>query len=145
MAILNALRLAELPGATKQHLLAALIGGDLGPRLLPTGSLAGLLWLQSLARDGVGLSRFVGIGFVVAVPALALALVILLLAGEPCATIIGRCWPLKSTDPDSSGRKGHGDEQAFVQLCSRRVRWSPHVPAWHRARASLPWSHHARS
>ena len=83
MAILNALTLAEVPGATKQHVLAALIGGDLGPRLLPTGSLAGLLWLQSLARDGVhvGFSRFVGIGFVVAVPTLALSLVILLLVG----------------------------------------------------------------
>ena len=82
MAILNALTLADLPGATKQHVLAALIGGDLGPRLLPTGSLAGLLWLQSLARDGVhiSLSRFMGVGFAVAVPTLALSLVILLLA-----------------------------------------------------------------
>lgn len=82
MAILNALTLADLPGATKQHVLAALIGGDLGPRLLPTGSLAGLLWLQTLARDGVqiGLSRFVSVGAAVAVPTLALSLFILLVA-----------------------------------------------------------------
>lgn len=79
MAILNALTLADLPGSTKQHVLAALIGGDLGPRLLPTGSLAGLLWLQLLGRDGVhiGLSRFVRVGFAVGVPTLALSLFIL--------------------------------------------------------------------
>jgi arsenical pump membrane protein len=82
MAMLNALTLADLPGATKQHVLAALIGGDLGPRLLPTGSLAGLLWLQTLLRDGVHivLSRFVSVGAAVAVPTLALSLLILLLA-----------------------------------------------------------------
>ena len=34
--------------ATLQYVLAALIGGDLGPRFLPLGSLAGLLWLDSL-------------------------------------------------------------------------------------------------
>ena len=80
MAILNVLTLAELPDATKQHVLAALIGGDLGPRLLPTGSLAGLLWLQSLSREGVqiGLARFVGVGFTLALPTLVLSLLMLL-------------------------------------------------------------------
>ena len=80
MAILNVLTLAELPDATKQHVLAALIGGDLGPRLLPTGSLAGLLWLQSLSREGVqiGLARFVGVGFALTLPTLVLSLLMLL-------------------------------------------------------------------
>jgi arsenical pump membrane protein len=51
MAILNALAIRNLPDGTQQLVLAALIGGDLGPRLLPMGSLAGLLWLDSLRRS----------------------------------------------------------------------------------------------
>jgi arsenical pump membrane protein len=40
MAILNALAIHDLQGAERRHILAALVGGDLGPRLLPIGSLA---------------------------------------------------------------------------------------------------------
>ena len=59
--------------------LAALVGGDLGPRLLPIGSLAGLLWLDLLRRGGVriGLRRFVTVGLLVTAPTLAVALAIL--------------------------------------------------------------------
>jgi arsenical pump membrane protein len=79
MAILNALAIRNLEGS-HQLVLAALVGGDLGPRLLPMGSLAGLLWLDSLRRHGVhvSLSRFVLLGLAVTVPTLGLSLIILL-------------------------------------------------------------------
>ena len=83
MALLNAVALADLPGADRRHVLAALIGGDLGPRLLPMGSLAGLLWIKTLARSGVRISlrQFVRIGALVTLPALAVSLLMLLLLG----------------------------------------------------------------
>jgi arsenical pump membrane protein len=82
MAILNALAIHGVEGATQQHMLAALIGGDLGPRLLPMGSLAGLLWLDSLRRQGVQVSayRFVLVGVPVTIPTLGLSLLILSLS-----------------------------------------------------------------
>jgi arsenical pump membrane protein len=78
MAILNVL---SLEGAPKGQVLAALVGGDLGPRLLPMGSLAGLLWLESLrrARVDVSLLRFVAVGTVVALPSLAISIALLAL------------------------------------------------------------------
>jgi arsenical pump membrane protein len=81
MAILNAFAIHDLPGNTQQFLLAALIGGDLGPRLLPMGSLAGLLWLDSLRRQDVHISarRFIQVGLPVTVPTLGLSLLMLLL------------------------------------------------------------------
>jgi arsenical pump membrane protein len=81
MAILNALAIHNLTGDTQQQMLAALIGGDLGPRLLPMGSLAGLLWLDSLQRQGIriSVSRFVLVGMAVTVPTLGLSPTILLL------------------------------------------------------------------
>ena len=81
MAILNALAIRNLE-STHQHVLAALVGGDLGPRLLPMGSLAGLLWLDSLRKHGVrvSLSRFMLVGLAVTVPTLGLSLIILLLS-----------------------------------------------------------------
>jgi len=55
---------------------AALIGVDLGPNLSVTGSLATILWLVAVRREGhdVGAWRFLGLGFVVMPPALILAL-----------------------------------------------------------------------
>lgn len=81
MAILNMLALGDSSQAQLQNILGALIGGDLGPRLLPTGSLAGLLWLDALRKEGVHVSagRFIGVGFAVTLPALALSIAVLLL------------------------------------------------------------------
>jgi arsenical pump membrane protein len=82
MAILNALAIRDMPGNTLPHVLAALIGGDLGPRLLPMGSLAGLLWLDLLRRQGIhiALSRFIRVGLAVTLPTLVLSLSLLLLS-----------------------------------------------------------------
>jgi arsenical pump membrane protein len=55
---------------------ALLIGVDLGPNLSVTGSLATILWLAALRREGQEVSawRFVGMGLVIMPPALMLAL-----------------------------------------------------------------------
>ncbi len=55
---------------------AVLIGADLGPNLSVTGSLATILWLIALRREGehVGALRFLRVGLIVMPPALALAL-----------------------------------------------------------------------
>jgi arsenical pump membrane protein len=73
MALLHSITLA---GAPDTLVYAALIGGDLGPRLLPIGSLAGLLWLHSLRVRGVSvpLSLFVRVGITVTVPSLVVSL-----------------------------------------------------------------------
>jgi arsenical pump membrane protein len=78
MSYLNMLALDAVP-ARDPRVFAALIGGDLGPRLLPIGSLAGLLWLEMLRRKGieVHIGRFVKVGAVVGVPTLVLSLAVL--------------------------------------------------------------------
>jgi arsenical pump membrane protein len=55
---------------------AVLIGVDLGPNLSVTGSLATILWLVSIRREGanVGAWRFLKLGVVIMPPALVLAL-----------------------------------------------------------------------
>ncbi len=60
-----------------------LIGVDLGPNLSITGSLATILWLQAIRREGedVGFWRFLEVGAVTMVPALAAALGVRLLIG----------------------------------------------------------------
>ncbi|WP_232628604.1 arsenic transporter [Methylobacterium sp. Leaf118] len=60
---------------------AVLIGVDLGPNLSVTGSLATILWLTAIRREGqdVGFWRFLRLGLVVMPPALGLALAGLLL------------------------------------------------------------------
>ena len=62
---------------------ALLVGVDLGPNLSVTGSLATILWLAALRRDGqeVGFWQFLRLGALVTPPALLLALAGLLLAG----------------------------------------------------------------
>ncbi|MCH7823710.1 MAG: hypothetical protein IH849_02825 [Acidobacteria bacterium] len=79
MAIINLLALESTPGAGQREILAVLVGGDLGPRLLPIGSLAGLLWLDACRRHRVeiSLSQFVKVGILVTVPTLAASLLIL--------------------------------------------------------------------
>ncbi|MBX3186490.1 MAG: hypothetical protein KF819_05715 [Labilithrix sp.] len=78
MANLNMLALAG--SADARAVLAALIGGDLGPRLFPMGSLAGLLWLEMLRRAGVVIPvrRFVFIGAAATIPTLVVCLAVLL-------------------------------------------------------------------
>jgi arsenical pump membrane protein len=55
---------------------ALLIGVDLGPNLSITGSLATILWLVAVRRDGqeVNTWRFLRLGAVVTTPALLFAL-----------------------------------------------------------------------
>jgi arsenical pump membrane protein len=78
MAYLNMLALTEA-ARDQTYFLASLVGGDLGPRLLPIGSLAGLLWLERLHREGVEISlgTFVKVGAFVGIPSLAAALGVL--------------------------------------------------------------------
>ena len=79
MALVNMLALDARPDVRQVDFLAALIGGDLGPRLLPTGSLAGLLWIEACRQHGVHISasRFVRVGLVMTVPTLGLSLALL--------------------------------------------------------------------
>jgi len=79
MALMNALALQLRPDAGAREFLAVLVGGDLGPRLLPIGSLAGLIWLESCRRRGVviPLRQFVGIGAATTIPALLGSLLLL--------------------------------------------------------------------
>jgi arsenical pump membrane protein len=81
MAALNAHAVEQLPGDGTWNVLAALIGGDLGPRLLPMGSLAGLLWLDMVRRMDVPirLPNFIRVGFYTGVPAIAVGLLMLYL------------------------------------------------------------------
>jgi arsenical pump membrane protein len=78
MAILNVMAL-DGAGAPVDHVFAALVGGDLGPRLFPAGSLAGLLWVDLLRRHGIAISirRFATTGLVLTAPALAVSLAFL--------------------------------------------------------------------
>jgi arsenical pump membrane protein len=67
---------------TGEHVTRAiLIGVDLGPNLSVTGSLATILWLAALRREGlsVGFGAFLKIGAVVMPPALILAIAAALL------------------------------------------------------------------
>jgi arsenical pump membrane protein len=79
MAALNALALRAIGGDNRWRTLAALVGGDLGPRLLPMGSLAGLLWIEMARRLGVEIRTwdFVRTGLFVTIPALAVSLAVL--------------------------------------------------------------------
>jgi arsenical pump membrane protein len=78
MSHLNMIAL-ESASAPRSAIFAALVGGDLGPRLLPMGSLAGLLWLEMLRRAevNVGVGAFIRVGVLVAIPTMAVSLAIL--------------------------------------------------------------------
>jgi arsenical pump membrane protein len=77
MSILNMLAIDASHGP--RPMLAALVGGDIGPRLLPIGSLAGLLWIDLLRRSGirVGVTQFIRVGTLVLLPTLAVSLLLL--------------------------------------------------------------------
>ena len=78
MSVLNALALDRGTG-DHAYAFAALIGGDLGPRLLPIGSLASLLWYDLLRKHDVTISvgSFVRIGTLLTIPTLTVSLGIL--------------------------------------------------------------------
>lgn len=78
MSVLNALALDGAGGGTG-FAFAALIGGDLGPRVLPIGSLASLLWFDLLRKHDVsiGVSLFVRVGIVLTIPTLTVSLALL--------------------------------------------------------------------
>lgn len=80
IALLHSIALANAPD---KYVFAALIGGDLGPRLLPMGSLAGLLWLHALRRQAVAidLRTFASIGVLLTIPSLLVSLAALWLTG----------------------------------------------------------------
>ena len=70
-------RVAEIANVPEHVRAAVLIGVDLGPNLSVTGSLATILWLTALRREGqsVGAWAFLKLGTLVMPPALVLALV----------------------------------------------------------------------
>ena len=76
----TALQQAEVPKIVTDGLL---IGVDLGPNLSITGSLATILWLTAIRREGedIGFWRFLKVGMVAMPPALAAALGARLLIG----------------------------------------------------------------
>jgi len=81
MTILNLLALkADLVSQDLPYLVT-LAGGDLGPRLLPSGSLAGLLWLAACRRANVRirLGWFTAMGAATLVPTLIVSVAVLLL------------------------------------------------------------------
>jgi arsenical pump membrane protein len=77
MSILNMMAIGA--DENPKLLLSALVGGDIGPRLLPIGSLAGLLWIDLLRRSGiqVGVGQFLRLGTIVLLPTMALSLLML--------------------------------------------------------------------
>lgn len=78
MSVLNALAL-DLGSRDHAYAFAALIGGDLGPRLLPIGSLASLLWFDVLRKHQVAVTMgsFIRVGVLLTIPTLAVSLAVL--------------------------------------------------------------------
>jgi arsenical pump membrane protein len=74
----------QAAGATGSMRHAVLIGVDLGPNLSITGSLATILWLIAIRRDGeeIGFWKFLKWGALVMPPALAFALLAMLIGAK---------------------------------------------------------------
>ena len=77
-----ALAIGDLPideVSRKVMALSALIGGDLGPKMLPIGSLAALLWFRILRQRGVEISywQYIKLGVPVTVVAALLSMAVL--------------------------------------------------------------------
>jgi arsenical pump membrane protein len=69
-------RVVEVANAPEHVRAAVLIGVDIGPNLSVTGSLAIILWLSALRRDGLSVDAwtFLKLGVLVMPPALVLAI-----------------------------------------------------------------------
>ena len=69
-------RVVEIAKVPEHVRAAVLIGVDLGPNLSVTGSLATILWLTALRREGLRVTAwgFLKLGALVMPPALALAI-----------------------------------------------------------------------
>ena len=76
-------RVVEIAKVPESVRGTVLVGVDLGPNLSVTGSLATILWLTALRRDGqsVGAWTFLKLGLVVMPPALLLAIAALFVTG----------------------------------------------------------------
>ena len=67
----------DLPALeTQLTAFAALMGGDLGPKMLPTGSLAAMLWFRILRSRGIEVSylTYIKLGIPITLIALACSL-----------------------------------------------------------------------